>query len=453
MFILLVGAWWSVERYQRPKSTVRRIGPEGVLTVATTGDWFTHGTGSSDLTDRAGVANIVKNANLGLITLEENLLDPWNVPLPQQNGIPRFPYGTKLEAEMIRRMGFTVVSLANNHATDYGVEGMRQTQAILNHEGLLHAGSGEDLQQARGPLFVGASPYRIGVIAVTTSAQSESRATYTQGEIRGRPGVNVLRYSPRLTVDPSTFASLKGLAVPASGKPADRNQLNLSGTVIEKGQQTAVEFVADEQDSAAILEQIQLARSKADIVIVMLHSHEPGDQSEVPADFVRRFARASIDAGALLVVGDGPHQLRGIESYGGGLICYSLGNFAFEYNGVDPNTIDLYDRGIDLYQFALGTIANLESYPVPRLQEPVWWESAIATITVDHGTIKSVQLQPVDLGVDLPSAQRGNPQIAGLERSQEILQRLARLSSDLGTQIHIENGIGFVDLEHPKHAN
>ena len=43
---------------------------------------------------------------------------------------------------------------------------------------------------------------------------------------------------------------------------------------------------------------------------------------------MRRFARPVIDAGASLVIGHGPHVLRGLELYKGHLIAYSLGNFA-----------------------------------------------------------------------------------------------------------------------------
>jgi hypothetical protein len=49
----------------------------------------------------------------------------------------------------------------------------------------------------------------------------------------------------------------------------------------------------------------------------------------------RRFARAAIGAGASLVVGSGPHVIRGIERYRHHLIAYSLGNFA------GPHTLGL----------------------------------------------------------------------------------------------------------------
>jgi hypothetical protein len=81
------------------------------------------------------------------------------------------------------------------------------------------------------------------------------------------------------------------------------------------------------------------AAGQADLVVVQVHlGAEGADQVRVPAGretFLgedrgdpRAFARAVIDAGADLVVGHGPHVLRGLEFYRGRLIAYSLGNFA-----------------------------------------------------------------------------------------------------------------------------
>jgi hypothetical protein len=51
---------------------------------------------------------------------------------------------------------------------------------------------------------------------------------------------------------------------------------------------------------------------------------------------LRRFARAVVEAGADLVLGHGPHVVRGLELYRGRLIAYSLGNFA-TYGGMNLN--------------------------------------------------------------------------------------------------------------------
>ena len=55
----------------------------------------------------------------------------------------------------------------------------------------------------------------------------------------------------------------------------------------------------------------------------------------------RRFAHAVVDAGADLVVGSGPHVIRGMERYHGRLIAYSLGNFAGYKNFGTGGTLSL----------------------------------------------------------------------------------------------------------------
>jgi Bacterial capsule synthesis protein PGA_cap len=87
------------------------------------------------------------------------------------------------------------------------------------------------------------------------------------------------------------------------------------------------------------LDTIRKARAEADLVIVSFHggaegaSHQhvaPGDEMFLGEDRgdLRKFAHAAIEAGAQLVIGSGPHVVRGMEIYQGKLIAYSLGNFA-----------------------------------------------------------------------------------------------------------------------------
>ena len=81
------------------------------------------------------------------------------------------------------------------------------------------------------------------------------------------------------------------------------------------------------------------AAAQADIVVAFFHAGAEGaDKSHVPngpesafgeyRGDSRRFARVAIDAGADLVLGSGPHVLRGLELYKNRLIAYSLGNLA-----------------------------------------------------------------------------------------------------------------------------
>lgn len=92
------------------------------------------------------------------------------------------------------------------------------------------------------------------------------------------------------------------------------------------------------QDTAGAAALVKKARQNADIVIVSFHGGAEGsdalrarDAAEVflgeSRGNVVRFSRAVVDAGADLVLGHGPHVLRGVECYRGRLIAYSLGNF------------------------------------------------------------------------------------------------------------------------------
>lgn len=439
--------WWSIVVRNRSIPPGQLRGTSDTLTVAATGDWLR--SEPIDQTDSAftGVLESVKNVSMGLTNLEVNLLDPKDVPPAEVPGTLRWPYGTIRQAEDLRKLGLNVISLANNRAMDYGPEGMKQTEHILDYIGLSHVGSGVDLQAARSPVGLGAAPRHVAVIAVTTSASSESRATDSKGEILGRPGVNAIRYSPDVTVDSATFAVLKKLPNAAPNAPGgDPNRLVLSGMLVKRGVKTVVKFSPDEADVQRVLEEVRLARSTYDVVIVMMHSHEPGNHSQTPAEFVQTFARSLIDAGASLVVGSGPHQLRGIEMYNGGAILYSLGNFSADDRVIGSRASDVYDSGLDLYQLAIGAAEGPGGNPIPQFEEPVWWESVVVIATYERGKVKSLRLQPIDLGVDLPPSQRGLPRIAAPERGYATLQRLAVLSKHLGTQMRIENDVGIVDV-------
>ncbi len=92
-------------------------------------------------------------------------------------------------------------------------------------------------------------------------------------------------------------------------------------------------------DTPAAEALVRRAAKKADVVVALIHAGAEGaDETHTPegTEYAygenrgdsRAFARAVVDAGADLVLGSGPHVIRGIERYRGKLIAYSLGNFA-----------------------------------------------------------------------------------------------------------------------------
>ena len=93
------------------------------------------------------------------------------------------------------------------------------------------------------------------------------------------------------------------------------------------------------RDIPAARKLVSATRKRADVIVVVMHAgaegakqiHTPrGRETAFGEDrgMTRRFAHAVVDAGADLVLGSGPHVIRGVERYQRRMIAYSLGNFA-----------------------------------------------------------------------------------------------------------------------------
>jgi len=214
----------------------------GPITIALAGDLLiTDPLGAAER-DQGFVAarSAIRGATFALGNLEMNLREAGEPPSPDAQA-SRWPWGGERQATFLRELGFDAVTLANDHAADYGVDAVLSTRRVLDAAGILHAGTGEDLAQARAPLKAG----RIAVFGVAVSSMPDARATASRAEIKGRAGVNPLRYTADITVDATTFRTLSESAPASTGSRAGESELKMSGATIKKGEQTSVDFVVD----------------------------------------------------------------------------------------------------------------------------------------------------------------------------------------------------------------
>jgi poly-gamma-glutamate synthesis protein (capsule biosynthesis protein) len=292
------------------------------------------------------------------------------------------------------------------------------------------------------------------MISVASSFSPSARAMDARPDIKGRPGLSFLRWTRTLYLEPQEFDRMKKIAEadfkivrPADAPP---DQFNLFGTMIKKGPASRVELTADNRDVAAVVAQVRSARRQADFVFVTIHAHEPGNNSEMPADFLPGFARAVVDAGADLFVGHGPHRLRGIEIYKGKPIFYSLGNFMYHCYTLEPQGADVFEANPKLNALE-SSIADLyDGRPNgfgSNVNEEVWWQSAVAIAKFGPGKLLSVELHPLELGFGTPRSQIGTPRLANATVSRKIIDTLARLSKPYATSIRFDNGRGVIDLQ------
>lgn len=237
----------------------------------------------------------------------------------------------------LQRAGFTVLTLANNHILDFGPEAMLETIGHLERQGLGFAGAGADMAAARKECIQTVHGKRVAVLAYSLTQPTEFLAG------SDRPGT-----------------------APGWGR-----------------------FFAED---------IARSKSRADHVVVSFHWG--GELETRPKPYQVAAARRAIDAGADVVIGHHPHVLQGVERYNGGVIFYSLGNFAFASRS----------RHAD--------------------------RSVIARIVLDDG-VKEVELIPLNV---LHREVGYQPRVLTGRRGDAVIARLKRLSEGMGTTITARAG-------------
>jgi gamma-polyglutamate biosynthesis protein CapA len=209
-----------------------------------------------------GVGDYIRSRDLAFCNLECPL-----TPRGKRNGNAIAFRADSSYIEVLKRSGFDVFSLANNHILDYGSSALIDTRNILKANGLLPVGAGSNRAEADEPVF--------------------------------------------LTIRGTRLAFLAYVCVPGFGVVAP-----------DKRPSPAL------ADSASIREGIRAARKQADILIVSFHWGV--EYTDRPTETQVGFAHLAVDEGADLVVGHHPHVIQSIEKYHGKFILYSLGNFVFD---------------------------------------------------------------------------------------------------------------------------
>lgn len=389
----------------------------------------------------------IREATVGFVNLEVLFHDygPEIIPAAASGGT--YMAARPELARELAWMGFDMVSRANNHTMDYGIGGMRATTAAVEAAGLAHAGAGENLALSRAPAYVETPGGRVALISVASTFDDAMRAGAQRKDLRGRPGLSPVRYERTYVLDPPGFRALRALAASMGRDLApDADTVRLLRQTFVAGEESGVRTSPHAGDLAEIEAVIRDAKRQANWVIVSSHSHEGAASRAEPAEFLVTFARATIDAGADVFVGHGPHVLRGIEIHNGRPIFYSLGDFIFQNETVELQPADNYEP----YDLPAGALPS-DFYDTREARsdggfpaDPAYWEAVVAVPVFRDGALHEVRLHPITLGHGLPRPQRGRPVLAEGARARSILERLARLSTPFGTPIEVRGGVGIV---------
>ena len=302
--------------------------------------------------------------------------------------------------DALTTMGFNLLALSGNHAFDLKETGIANTIREADRRRIVHAGTGGNIAEASAPAYLRTPNGTVALVASASGLIAQGgRATLDH------PGVNELRVN--------------------AGDRQNAATEDLPG---------APPNVPDADDAKRILQSIREARQHADVVIVYQHNHVFGARAFstiftegmperlAPNPWLRKWTHDEIDAGADIVVMHGAPLLHGIEIYRGRPIFYDLGNFIYNV----PPTLTYID-------------------------EPMSWESVVASVRMQGKSVLSISLRPVvmnTIGDGQPDVHdpyasneflhtRGLPAAATGARAGYILQRVAEASKPFGTKVEV----------------
>jgi poly-gamma-glutamate synthesis protein (capsule biosynthesis protein) len=261
----------------------------------------------------APIAPVLSSADLAMVNLETSVADT-GTPLVKQYVF----HAPAAAFSALRAAGVDLVTMANNHGTDYGQAGLDQTLAAIKASQFPVVGIGADFDQAL-------TPYRT--------------------EIKGQ----------RITVFAGSQVIDGQVATPTQGG------------------------VADVRDPASLVAAVQLARADSDTIVVYLHWGVEG--TTCPTAAQKETAQRLVDAGADVVVGSHSHRQEGAGRLGTGFVDYGLGNFIW-YNeaGVSGDSgvllVTVTGRDTDTYQWVPARIQGGVPRPLagaPATQSVASW--------------------------------------------------------------------------------
>lgn len=200
-------------------------------------------------------------------------------------------------AEELRALN--AVSIANNHALDFGRAAYLECIGVLDGEGIGHAGGGADFVSARAPYVIENDSVRVAFLAYTCLFQEGWSAS------DDTPGMSTIR------VHTSYEAPLRVFEQP--------------------GWPPTVRTSVDTHDEALVRREVSDAKTGADIVVVSVHWGLSTGERPV-LEYQEALGRLIVDAGADVVFGHHPHALQPLIVHNAKPIFLSLGNIVFDYD-------------------------------------------------------------------------------------------------------------------------
>ncbi len=250
----------------------------------------TRGSSFED-TFSASLLEKMRNADVFMLNNEFTFTSNGS-PLPDK----QYTFRAKPEnVSFFQELGVDVVSLANNHAFDFGEISIIDTMETLKNAGIEYVGAGANIDEAMQPLYIIANGVKIAIVSATQ--------------------------------------------IERNGSPDTKEATQTSAGVLRC------------MDTSKLLEVIAQAEANSDFTILYIHW---GTESQAETDWLQDeqapiYAQAGVD----LIIGDHAHCLQKLDAVEGVPVIYSLGNYWFNSRTMDTCLIEvsIKDKAIEYFKF------------------------------------------------------------------------------------------------------
>ena len=277
------------------------------------------------------VIDLISDADISLGNLETTIIAGREI----STGEFSFRADPKVGLEL-KKAGFDILGLANNHIGNFGQEGFVSTFKILNENKIEYFGAGNNIEEAYNYKILEANGLKFAFLAYGYGPDY-----YEAGE------------------DKAGMALL---------------------------------------DLEKMKTEVLAAKKNADFVFVLMHSGI--EYTEKISDEQKNFAHAAIDFGAEAVLGSHPHVVQKVEKYKDKYIFYSLGNFVFDQMWSDDTRnglavkLFLDQKGLSNVQFIP---IKIDDYSQPRVMTESEANRVLRRLQIPYVTAKTLKGEGGDL--------------------------------------------------------
>lgn len=228
-----------------------------------------------------------------------------------------------------------MVSTANNHCLDRGIEGLLRTIKVLNDKGIEFTGTYLNPQEKSRSLIKEIEGVKFGFMSYTYGTNTLENKIVLDSNKLGHINLLTSQTSNRLTQEGRQVSPLRHCVNSVVQKLFSSNMRMLIKRMLGMPLNTPIvddNIFIDDRFIQKLIDDIKSTKAESDVVFMLMHSG--GQFNSKPGAFTRKIVRILLDNGVDYIIGTHPHVVQQMEASNDNVVFYSLGNFSISPSSV-----------------------------------------------------------------------------------------------------------------------